>query len=354
VYVVLYHTKLSALLMTRGYHAAGNFCMHGATAVSLFFLLSGFILAYTYNGQIEDRGDHRRFWEARFSRIWPVYVVSLLCASAVERTVPPLTHALATVLMVQAWNTFNLSMAGTWNYVCWTLSVEAFFYLCFPWFQVRLERLSPALQVVFASSMLLVCVLCNLSTHVFASTSYTWLDRIPLPLLRLPEFLAGVASGNYFLGRLSHPELRADGKVLAGNGAWTYLSAIATIALLCTPEGQWTSLVAVSFCTLVFGLAAEKTMLSRVLSTKTMLLGGGISYSIYLMQQPVKELVNLSASRFHVSSEAARMGAMILLLFTVSYLLFKGVEEPVRRLLRSFFAKLEQRRFPHLVEKRTP
>jgi hypothetical protein len=46
--------------------------------VSFFFVLSGFILAYSYLGQLRLGGEKRRFWEARFSRIYPVYLLSLL------------------------------------------------------------------------------------------------------------------------------------------------------------------------------------------------------------------------------------------------------------------------------------
>ena len=65
----------------RGYLHAGRFIMNGYSAVTLFFMLSGFILAYNYRGQIETRHHTFRFWEARFARIWPAYVFSLFCSS---------------------------------------------------------------------------------------------------------------------------------------------------------------------------------------------------------------------------------------------------------------------------------
>src|SRR5580704_9263285 len=87
-YVVVFHTRVGQVLGDHGYRAASNFFASGYLAVPLFFLLSGFILAYTYEGQIEEPGDHRRFWEARFARIWPVYAVSLLMASIPSFTFP--------------------------------------------------------------------------------------------------------------------------------------------------------------------------------------------------------------------------------------------------------------------------
>ena len=51
----------------------------GFISVSYFILLSGFVLAYNYaerarNGEL----DRKRFWEARFTRIYPIYFLSLL------------------------------------------------------------------------------------------------------------------------------------------------------------------------------------------------------------------------------------------------------------------------------------
>lgn len=51
----------------------------GYAAVGIFFLLSGFILAYNYDlgTQWSDQGK-LRFAIARFSRIYPVYLLGLL------------------------------------------------------------------------------------------------------------------------------------------------------------------------------------------------------------------------------------------------------------------------------------
>src|ERR1700735_3219512 len=147
-YGVLFHSRIGGYFFEHGHYAAAYFFLSGYLAVPLFFLLSGFILAYTYEGQMEQRGDFRRFWEARFARIWPVYAISLLLSSVPSFTAPSPGVALATLCMVQAWNPFDLGMSGAWNMVCWTLSVEALFYLCFPWLHIWIERRSSRIQVV--------------------------------------------------------------------------------------------------------------------------------------------------------------------------------------------------------------
>jgi peptidoglycan/LPS O-acetylase OafA/YrhL len=351
-YVVLFHTRIAAVLLEHGHRAAAYFFMSGYLAVPLFFLLSGFILAYTYRGQIERPGDSRRFWEARFARIWPVYAVSLLLSSVPSFTFPPLGSALAALFMVQAWNPFNLGLGGVWNLVCWTLSVEAFFYLCFPWLQIWIERCSSRAQLLIIGLSLLICLWLNSAARTLGYIPEGIFWWIPLPLLHLSEFVTGVGMGNYFLRRSAVASGHSGSSILKGAGTWTYVSAATTIALLCRLQGRWTSLVVVAFSALIFGLAAERTLLSRFLSTKTMLLGGGISYSIYLMQMPLKGWVLSIADRFHVESQFLRMAITAVALILVCLLLFKFLEDPARKLLRSLFAKLERRRHTAMERRR--
>lgn len=51
----------------------------GETGVTFFFLLSGFILSYSYDDDGEfPKGSYGRFYLARLARIYPVYIVTIL------------------------------------------------------------------------------------------------------------------------------------------------------------------------------------------------------------------------------------------------------------------------------------
>src|SRR5579863_596949 len=77
-YVVLFHSLPWLRNKYQVPETLQIFLGNGYLAVSLFFILSGFILAYTYEGQIEGSRNLFRFWQARFARIYPVYFLSLL------------------------------------------------------------------------------------------------------------------------------------------------------------------------------------------------------------------------------------------------------------------------------------
>ena len=343
-YVVLFHSRLPLLLQSHHAHWAANFLGNGALAVVLFFLLSGMILSYTYQGQIETRSRVRRFYEARFARVWPLYVVSLVLSSLLDHTTPPPGTALATIGMVQAWNPWDTSMAGAWNFVCWTLSAEALFYLVFPFAQRWLEHRSAQVQAGVLAALLVLSVSLRTSLHGFSSGPQ-WL-HVPLALIHVPEFLIGVCLGNLLLrqsaANRSLPYSRFP-------GLWTTVAALATGACLCSSEEWITALCAVGFAALLYGLAAESSPLRWLLSTRLLLLCGQISYGVYLLQWPVKAAANLLSVhlRFPVG---ATFPLYLVLLLAVSAAGFFGVEEPARKLLRTGFLHWEQarRRAPEL------
>ena len=349
-YVVLFHSRLPVVLRRQGMTMTGNFMSNGYLAVPLFFLLSGFILSYTYAGQMTAPSGARRFFEARFARLWPIYAISLLCSSVPSLKFPGPGAIVATLCMVQAWNPLNRQLAGAWNLVCWTLSAEAFFYLCFPALQSRIEKWSPRKQLLFVAETIFICLLFNSAAQTLLTVPTGYMRYLPLPVVHLGEFFAGMGMGNYFLFWRARGGIRSGG-ILRVPRVWTYLSLYGTVGLLCTVTGPWTSLVVIAFSALIFGLAAEQTLLSQILSTPAFVLGGSISYAMYLMQLPVKGWVNSLVSEGLLASDMLRLALNAVVLIVVSLILFKAVEDPARRFLRTLFAILEQRRLTEQVRR---
>ena len=110
----------------------------GYASVSFFILLSGFVLAYNYAGRARaGELDKVRFWEARFTRLYPIYLLSLLLSwRMVPAEYAAHTHAMfwtgmvLTPLLLQGWIP---AIATFLNTPAWTMSAESFYYLLFPW-----------------------------------------------------------------------------------------------------------------------------------------------------------------------------------------------------------------------------
>jgi peptidoglycan/LPS O-acetylase OafA/YrhL len=90
---------------------------------------------------------------------------------------------------------------------------------------------------------------------------------------------------------------------------------------------------------LLFGLAFERTILSRFLSTHILILGGGISYAMYLLRTPVQAWV-LAYPALH-ENFIIDLLYVPLVVVPLSLLCFYFIEGPSRRALRRVFAILQ-------------
>jgi peptidoglycan/LPS O-acetylase OafA/YrhL len=251
----------------------------GNTGVSLFFVLSGFVLAYTYL----DAGpvNRRFFWVSRFARIYPVYLVALILAVALmhEGNRPAL---LASVLMVQAWNPY---WAVKINYPAWSLSVEALFYAVFPFVAVRVFRARSLLATGILLSLAAIAspAAYLLAIHMGARPFSTFLNGIVSwnPIGHLPIFLLGVlAAAALRRNRGRHATLLS--LVTAGS-----LLALLPIAQHYEPQLANGGFAAPAFAVMIYALAYAKGPLAAMLSLSPIVLLGEASYSIYILQAPV-------------------------------------------------------------------
>jgi peptidoglycan/LPS O-acetylase OafA/YrhL len=110
----------------------------GYISVSYFILLSGFVMAYNYSARARaGELDVVRYYKARFTRLYPIYLLSLLLA---WRMIPTewiahthgmfWTGVVLAPLLLQGWVP---EIATFLNTPAWTMSAESFFYVIFPW-----------------------------------------------------------------------------------------------------------------------------------------------------------------------------------------------------------------------------
>ncbi|MBX9789770.1 MAG: acyltransferase [Pirellulales bacterium] len=277
--------------------------LSGFVSVGLFFVLSGFILSYT-SMDADNRAavNRRQFWANRFARIYPVYLLGLvfnlpLFLVWLAGLKPPLASgaavgvAASAIGLVQSW--WPLASAA-WNPPGWSLSVEAFFYFVFPWLILLVDRLPrrallPSLAVAWGAT--LVAPLCYLALGGkvdWESESETWLRFVEFnPILRLPEFFAGMVLGKLFVNR---QERRGDAP---GGGA--ALSIVATIGLagVLAYSEQFNRLLLYNglllplFLLLIYGLALEGGPIAWILSGRLFVLLGDASYALYILHHGV-------------------------------------------------------------------
>jgi peptidoglycan/LPS O-acetylase OafA/YrhL len=280
----------------------------GASCVSGFFVLSGFILAWVY---LREPGplDKHKFFVARFARIYPIFLLTLILdtpsyfASSVA-TLGVKGAILKTgiafgscLLMLQAWGKQLWGM----DFPNWSLSVETFCYLLFPVVGRLLWRLRGrwiwiGMLTLYAGGQALVTA----GVMVARLHGVSPIILYFLPPLHLYAFLIGV-----LVARLQVSEVGAP----AGSHveSWMVYAAMgfalcAGIALLAVPSSIADSIVGTTlirdgclspvFGLVIWALSIKSTRGARWLSAPWLVLLGEGSFALYLLHVPVFHLIH--------------------------------------------------------------
>jgi peptidoglycan/LPS O-acetylase OafA/YrhL len=260
--------------------------------VGFFILLSGFVLAYNYADRPEL--DKRHFWRARFARLYPIYLLSLvLSLGMLGAEWHARSHGqffegvILTPLMMQSWSP---QLATFWNTVAWTLSCEAVLYFAFPWL-VRLPwpkspaRLAALLIGIWGIGLIphTLYILFNpdhLAGPADRYSSGTWIRALKYtPLAYVCTFLAGIALGKLQAGLTLSKGQRT---LIAGASlaalALFFFTAVDHVPYILMHGGLLVPL----FAALTVGLAGQNVF-AAIFAWKPIELLGQASYALFLL-----------------------------------------------------------------------
>ena len=305
----------------------------GYTGVSFFFVLSGFILVYSHAPEyLVSRASTRRFYVARFARVYPIYLLALLVTFALEwRLLLVPSHLLAVaadLLMLQSW---SIKTAILFLAPAWTLSCEAFFYLVFPLFILRLRPSSLAKALAALTSLWLVTQLAPIwyLHHTFGNHLSLWPPEHPssllnliqfTPIFALPEFLAGMILGWLVL---TFPPTRRAAIIFLFAGPITLalaLRASGHLPYIMLHNG----LLLPAYAAIILGLT-QTAAPSRWLSAKLLILLGESSFALYLF--------HWFLAWYWPSATIPAVIAKIILAFALSVMIHLAIERPARQII---------------------
>ena len=351
-HVVVYHYGRRL-----GWHAGpwSRVLDHGFVGVTLFFVLSGFILVYS-QGAGERPGGAREFWAARFARIYPVYLVGLLLATPAlffpqgspHRAPDPLALTTAPLLL-QAWLPHS---AGVWNGPAWSLSAEALFYALFPALAFGILRLTrrgalATAAAAWAASLgiVLAYVLIRPDGAVrpgMPTATAPWLECLRyLPLARLPEFVLGMAVGRLYL-------LRSDLLLSPGDrrrfDTFALLALLASLAIVASPVALPYPMLHGGFLGPFFALAFYALarangggLLSACVGNRLVVRLGEASYALYILHVPIHDLLERALAALGRHPGAVVFFSMYLATaIAASAVVYSTFELPARRRLRAW------------------
>jgi peptidoglycan/LPS O-acetylase OafA/YrhL len=359
VWVVLFHFRpLLAQASPSVSDALAPVLNAGAQGVDLFFILSGFVLTYTYldrMGESWSTRDTLHFLWLRLARVWPVYLVTMHLAAAFAVFTlyvggfplpPPVIESINAiswikqVLLVQLW--FQPFFDGSsWDGPAWSISAEWLAYLLFGGLVLIIFRIASATRarglMWLAVAAALAPTLMLLAHGVFY-TPWSWLPRIVM------QFIAGA------LACAAVRKLQLSDRARKTAGLTSLLLAatiIVGVYLLDTfPPGDMLDaggLIDVLFVPLVVTLATGAGTLPALLSTRVMVYLGHISFSLYMLHEIVHTVWNWTVKQFDIALVPSWWAKLVVLGLIVlagvgAALLYHVVEEPARRWMRRMVA----------------
>ncbi len=322
---------------------AGN----GWISTSLFFLLSGFILAYLYwgeDGQLTT--TKRRFWLSRAARIYPIHliVMTILLMSQVpwylSEDMPLSTlipSAAATAALIQAWVPPWIPL---WNWPAWTISALVFLYLVMPGLMAMLGRLSRSQMIIVLIAMPFVSVTPTLVYAAYHAAGAPWSMNVDMfvantPLFWVPYFTAGMLMTRIFSISRFKPAQPSPSWF-----AWGDVAFIVVIAIGCTPGIEQPlkffirqGLLMPIFIVMVLDLARGKGFMAKVFSLPGTGFLGETGYSIFIWQSVVLSFTFVSYMAMPAIGPYQfwiAVGLIMALAIPSTYL----IEKPIARFIR--------------------
>lgn len=302
----------------------------GNYGVEVFWCLSGFVFFWKYSESIQSGAvTAYQFFVLRFSRLYPLHLVTLLVVAAVQPVYRSLVgssfvyqendvpHFIAQLLLATDW---GLIHGYSFNGPIWSVSVEAFIYGLF---FALMRSLGGSLTVTLAL------------TAAFAIGHAS--DTLPYHLSKglVFFFLGGVTAHVYALG------IR-DRRV----GAVADVSAVAVLvactSLMVSARLQWTeaphpTILLLGACPAVIVLTVRYVRLTGATS-RIVTDAGNLTYSSYLLHFPIQLLIVTASRMLDVSIPA--QSPIFLISFVagtllLSRLIYKQFEMPAQRLIRA-------------------
>lgn len=307
--------------------------------VTLFFVLSGFLIAYHYSDLKEFR--FKKYLVNRIARIYPVYFILTTFTFLVFIQNNAISGTLINVYLLNI--TFLRGFFDDFKFTGiapgWSLTIEETFYFSAPLFFLLLNRsryyfiLLPLLLVSLGVG--LVIVFSQVDFYGFFKT-YEFMFRYTF-LGRCSEFFIGIGLAFFFKQKAWQPKFNY----------FTYAGILGIIVCMYFislykgnfdygirhPVGKVLNTLVLPIFGIVpffYGLLTEKTWISSLLGSKLFVFLGKSSYVFYLIHMSV------------ISVFLHQYSPSILLLFLelnlVAMLIFKFIEEPLNLFIRKKLA----------------
>lgn len=267
-----------------------NVFYEGYIGVTFFFILSGFILSFSYANRLKNNEiTLSDYIISRFARIYPLHILTLLFALPIVfygayKNNDSLLPLIPNIFLVQSFvPSSEYFFSG--NAPSWSLSNEMFFYLLFPFLLFR----NNLFLVIISLAIVLFQV--TVSQLGLSSGKQHYLIYI-FPITRLLDFMVGIL--------LFRVYCHFKDKSININPDAFQIFAIGLLILAITMKQnilqayRYDLYYILPMSLLIFSFAYSEGKISSFLSGKVFILLGEASFSLYLIHQLVIRYISVA------------------------------------------------------------
>lgn len=297
-----------AVIMVLAYHLKMPFAKSGLLGVTVFFVISGYLITGILINEIEESGgvDLKNFWLRRIRRLLPAVlsmaVVMIFVSAVVNRVVftKGCNDLLSAVFGYNNWwqifrkvSYFENAGAPSPFTHCWSLAIETQFYLIYPILLILLSKARNRGKVFAAVTAVLAMISVVLMGVLYSpdgdpSRVYYGTDTRAFSLLI--GALAAIQKEYHII------KVKLRGKLWAVIGSISVLILIGMMMLISSYSsflyygGQ--AIVSVLAAFVVYAVTVSRSLLNIILGSSILKWIGDRSYSIYLWHYPIIVLMS--------------------------------------------------------------
>lgn len=328
LWIVLFHMRAELMPLIGNSIILQNFVSAGHIGVTLFFILSGFVLSYNYCQTFSslNASAYFNFLGQRLARIYPIHLATLLFFLTLVIAANLAGHTFESperyttlkffkhIFLINGW---SIPIETSWNGVAWTLSLEWLCYLLFPFLALLVSKIKNSFLPLLLITFILVTTISL---------------KAPGGVYEVIMFLEGILLGKLYTSRFGE------------NFSWqpiTFISLLIIIGLgssLATLNLR-TSNIAVFVVVFIYGLAWGGSLSNKVFGSKWMIYLGYTSYSLYMTHPIALKILRMFFSEQSVQAMGKPQVFVLVLsyiciILLVARLTYSLVEEPARKWMK--------------------
>ena len=312
-----------------------NIFREGYLGVSFFFILSGFILSYTYHNKLTTKlVSSKEFIINRITRIYPLHFLTLIVSlplvlvsisSGLDFIIKSINFFINGTL-IQSFVPVKSVYFG-FNSPSWSISTEMFFYLLTPLlfnFLYKINNIKSIIIVLCISFFILIGI--NFTPEKYHHSIF-YIN----PLIRIFDFIIGIVLFHVFNNNSS---------VIFSTLKSTFLETFSILLFIVffyfhkdIPQVYRYSIYYwIPMIYIIYVFSKGNGIFSYILSKKWFVYLGEISFGFYLIHQLVIRYVSIIFRKLDINLDGLTMVFIILIVTTfLSILSFEFFENKVRK-----------------------